>query len=182
MHRVLTPTASPGRFSCWRNVSDDPDSALTRPTRVDGEIRVDNVCYAIFLRGIRSVIDSHIPHGYPGHTYGVWGVILKQLWGCQRSIYVLTNVFLEEHFHATKPRSTYFSGQEPPAVGCWYISGENRASHLTYVPGTHLHRGDMSKSTTKYDFSTFTKGFPKISKIGHQMRNEEIFPILAICR
>ena len=29
MHRVSTPTtASPGRFSCWRNVSDDPDSHL----------------------------------------------------------------------------------------------------------------------------------------------------------
>ena len=39
MHRVLTPTASLGRFSCWRNVSDYPDSALTRPTRVDGEIQ-----------------------------------------------------------------------------------------------------------------------------------------------
>ena len=26
IHRVSSPAASPGRFSCWRNVSDDPDS------------------------------------------------------------------------------------------------------------------------------------------------------------
>ena len=29
--------------------------------------------------------------------------------------------------------------------------------------------GDVSK-TTKYDFHTFAKGFPKIDKIGHKLR------------
>ena len=46
---------------------------------------------------------------------------------------------------------------------------ENRYTHLTYAPATHLRGDDVSK-TTKYDFSSFTKGFPKVDKIGHQMR------------
>ena len=34
--------------------------------------------------------------------------------------------------------------------------------HLTYAPGTHLRHSDVSK-TTKYEFHTFTKGFPKMA-------------------
>ena len=51
------------------------------------------MCYTIFLRDTRSCIDSHIPHGYPGYTCGVWGVKLKQLWGCPRGICALKCVW-----------------------------------------------------------------------------------------
>ena len=45
-----------------------------------------------------------------------------------------------------------------------------RIFNLTYAPGTHLRHGDVSK-TTKYDYHTFAKGFPKINKIiGHTLR------------
>ena len=54
------------------------------------------MCYTIFLRDTRSCIDSHIPHGYPGYTCGVWGVKLKQLWGGPRGICALKCVNLEE--------------------------------------------------------------------------------------
>ena len=76
---------------------------------------------------------------------------------------------LEEPFHATKPRSTYFSGAKNHRLHVVATSQENRYTHLTYAPATHLQRGDVSKMT-KYDFSSFTKGFPKIDKIGHQLR------------
>ena len=46
---------------------------------------------------------------------------------------------------------------------------ENIYTHLTYAPATHLRRCDVSKMK-KYDFSSFTKGFPKIDKIGHKLR------------
>ena len=65
--------------------------------------------------------------------------------------------------------STHFSSREPPRLHVVNTYQENRYTHLTYAPTTHLRRGDVSK-TTKYDLSSFTKGFPKKNKIGHQMR------------
>ena len=51
------------------------------------------MCYTIFLRDTRSCIDSHIPHGYPGYTCGVWGVKSKQLLDCPRGICALKCVW-----------------------------------------------------------------------------------------
>ena len=62
---------------------------------------------------------------------------------------------LEEPFHATKPRSTYFSGAKNHRLHVVDTYQENRYTHLTYSPATQLRCGDVSK-TTKYDVSSFT--------------------------
>jgi len=128
---------------------------------------MDNVCHAIFLHDTHLLIDSHIPHGYLGCICGVWGVKLKQLWGCPRGICAQKCVWKSLFMRQNHAQHTFPAKNHRLDVVDTYQ--ENRYPHLTYAPATHLRRGDVSK-TTKYDFSSFTKGFPKIDKIGHKLR------------
>ena len=135
---------------------------------------MDDVYHSIFLRGIRSCTDSHIPHRYLGCTCGVWGVRLKQLWGCPRGICALKCVWKSLFMRQNHTQHTVSAKNHRLHVVDTYQ--ENRYTHLTYSPATHLRRGDVSKMT-KYDFSSFTKGFPKIDKIGHKLRTSVGEPV-----
>jgi hypothetical protein len=128
---------------------------------------MDNVCHAIFLHDTHLLIDSHIPHGYLGCICGVWGVKLKQLWDCPRGICAQKCVWKSLFMRRNHAQHTFPAKNHRLHVVDTYQ--ENRYTHLTYAPATHLRRGDVSKMT-KYDFSSFTKGFPKIDKIGHKLR------------
>ena len=117
------------------------------------------------------------PTGYPGYTCGVWGVKLKQFWGCPRGICALRCVWKSLSMRQNHAQHTFPAKNHRLHVVDTYQ--ENRYTHLTHAPATHLRRGDVSE-TIKYDFSLFTQGFPKIDKIGPQMRNLKMFPILPV--
>ena len=117
---------------------------------------MDNVCHAIFLHDTHLLIDSHIPHGYLGCICGVWGVKLKQLWGCPRGICAQKCVWKSLFMRQNHAQHTFPAKNHRLHVVDTYQ--ENRYTHLTYAPATHLRRGDVSKMT-KYDFSSFTSYF-----------------------
>ena len=95
---------------------------------------------------------------------------MKLSYGTVHVACVLINVFGRAFACDKTTFNILFQPRTAGCIGCRYVSGEQTYTHLTYVPGTHLRRGDVSKTTT-FDFSTFrfTKGFPKIDKCGHQI-------------
>ena len=73
---------------------------------------MDNVCHAIFLHETHLLIDSHIAPRVPKMYLRRLRSNIEAVMGLS-TWHLCFKMCLEPPFHATKPRSTYISGQEP---------------------------------------------------------------------